>query len=113
MEVHMQQYTHEYIKSIPHLPVYCLIYETYRQMSPSHWHDHLEIIYVLEGELQISSNENTDIYANDGHIESRRTFKRLSSEEAKGVKSGYDRDYEYALKYYNYSRHDGDYLIWR
>ena len=54
------------------------------------------------------------VYANDGHIESRRTFKRLSSEEeAKGVKSGYDRDYEYALKYYNYSRHDGDYLIWR
>lgn len=44
----MQQYTHEYIKSIPHLPVYCLLYETYRQMSPSHWHDHLEIIYVLE-----------------------------------------------------------------
>lgn len=64
----MQQYTHEYIKSIPHLPVYCLLYETYRQMSPSHWHDHLEIIYVLEGELQISSNENADIYANDGHI---------------------------------------------
>ena len=53
------------------------------------------------------------VYADDGHIESRRTFKRLSSEEAKGVKSGYDRDYEYALKYYNYSRHDGDYLIWR
>ena len=53
------------------------------------------------------------VYANDGHIESRRTFKRLSSEEAKGVKSGYDRDYEYALKYYNYSRYDGDYLIWR
>ena len=53
------------------------------------------------------------VYTNDGHIESRRTFKRLSSEEAKGVKSGYDWDYEYALKYYNYSRHDGDYLIWR
>ena len=52
------------------------------------------------------------VYTNDGYIESRRTFKRLSSEEAKGVKSGY-RDYEYALKYYNYSRHDGDYLIWR
>ena len=53
------------------------------------------------------------VYADDGHIESRRTFKRLSSGEAKEVKSGYDRDYEYALKYYNYSRHDGDYLIWR
>ncbi len=41
------------------------------------------------------------VYANDGHIESRRTFKRLSSEEAKEVKSGYDWDYEYALKHYN------------
>ena len=53
------------------------------------------------------------VYADDGHIESRRTFKRLSSEEAKGVKSGYDRDYEYALKHYKYRDHYGDYAIWR
>ena len=53
------------------------------------------------------------VYADDGHIESRRTFKRLSSEEAKGVKSGYDRDYEYALKHYKYREHYGDYAIWR
>ena len=53
------------------------------------------------------------VYTNDGYIESRRTFKRLSSEEAKGVKSGYDRDYEYALKHYKYREHYGDYAIWR
>ena len=53
------------------------------------------------------------VYANDGHIESRRTFKRLSSEEAKEVKSGYDWDYEYALKHYKYREHYGDYAIWR
>ena len=83
----MQQYTHEYIKSIPHLPVYCLLYETYRQMSPSHWHDHLEIIYVLEGELQISSNENTDIYANDGHILHEDEFYIINSSKIHSTKS--------------------------
>ena len=83
----MQQYTHEYIKSIPHLPVYCLLYETYRQMSPSHWHDHLEIIYVLEGELQISSNENTDIYANDGHILHKDEFYIINSSKIHSTKS--------------------------
>ena len=83
----MQQYTHEYIKSIPHLPVYCLLYETYRQMSPSHWHDHLEIIYVLEGELQISSNENADIYANDGHILHEDEFYIINSSKIHSTKS--------------------------
>lgn len=83
----MQQYTHEYIKSIPHLPVYCLLYETYRQMSPSHWHDHLEIIYVLEGELQISSNENADIYVNDGHILHEDEFYIINSSKIHSTKS--------------------------
>lgn len=32
------------------------------------------------------------VYANDGHIESRRTFKRLTSEEAKGLRSVCERD---------------------
>lgn len=83
----MQQYTHEYIKSIPHLPIYCLLYETYRQMSPSHWHDHLEIIYVLEGELQISSNENADIYVNDGHILHEDEFYIINSSKIHSTKS--------------------------
>lgn len=83
----MQQYTHEYVKSIPHLPVYCLLYETYRQMSPSHWHDHLEIIYVLEGELQISSNENADIYVNDGHILHEDEFYIINSSKIHSTKS--------------------------
>ncbi|WP_048788414.1 hypothetical protein [Streptococcus vestibularis] len=40
------------------------------------------------------------VYANDGHIESRRTFKRLTSEEVKGLISGYEWDYKYALEYH-------------
>ncbi len=49
----MQQYTHENVRSIPHLPIYCDRYEDYRQFSPRHWHDHIEIIYVVFGSLKV------------------------------------------------------------
>ena len=79
-------------------------------------------VFYGDGEPSVSSFEHDEklpnglvltVYANDGHIELRRTFKRLSSEEAKEVKSGYDWDYEYALKHYKYREHYGDYAIWR
>ena len=54
----MQQYTHENVRSIPHLPIYCDRYEDYRQFSPRHWHDHIEIIYVVSGSLQVICGEN-------------------------------------------------------
>ena len=54
----MQQYTHENGRSIPHLPIYCDRYEDYRQFSPRHWHDHIEIIYVVSGSLQVVCGEN-------------------------------------------------------
>ena len=54
----MQQYTHENVRSIPHLPIYCDRYEDYRQFSPRHWHDHIEIIYVVSGSLQVDCCEN-------------------------------------------------------
>ena len=76
----MQQYTHETVKSIPHLPIYCNQYETYCQMSPSHWHDHLEIIYVLEGELQIFCNETNDLVCED-------EFYVINSNKIHGTKS--------------------------
>jgi len=53
----MQQYTHENVRSIPHLPIYCDRYEDYRQFSPRHWHDHIEIIYVVSGSLQVVCGE--------------------------------------------------------
>ena len=30
----------------------------YRQFSPRHWHDHIEIIYVVSGSLQVVCGEN-------------------------------------------------------
>lgn len=56
-----QSYTHENINSIPHLPVYCSIYETYKQLSPSHWHNHIEILFPLSGTLSIAINEQEHI----------------------------------------------------
>ena len=54
----MQQYTHENIKVSPNLPIYYDQYEIYTQMTPSHWHDHLEIIYILEGKMKINCNDS-------------------------------------------------------
>ena len=53
------------------------------------------------------------VYANDGHIESRRTFKLLTSEEAKGLRSDYEWDYKYALEHHKDWGQYGNYRIWR
>lgn len=52
-----QSYTHENINSSPRLPVYCNIYEEYKQLTPSHWHDHIEILYPISGTLYITIND--------------------------------------------------------
>lgn len=56
-----QAYLHENIDSSPRLPVYCTIYDDYRQLSPSHWHDHVEILYSISGTLYITSNDTEHI----------------------------------------------------
>ncbi|WP_455719128.1 helix-turn-helix domain-containing protein [Agathobacter sp.] len=83
----MQQYTHENVKSIPHLPIYCDQYETYRQMSPSHWHDHLEIIYVLEGELQVTNDETVYTFGENGYTLCADEFYVINSSKIHGTKS--------------------------
>ena len=82
----MQQYTHENVKVSPHLPIFCNQYEIYRQMTPSHWHDHLEIIYVLDGELLISCNDteyilqkNQFYIVNSNQIHGTRSSGKISS----------------------------------
>ena len=63
----MQQYTHENVRSIPHLPIYCDRYEDYRQFSPRHWHDHIEIIYVVSGSLQVDCGDRKSTRLNSSH----------------------------------------------
>ena len=54
----MQQYTHENVRSIPHLPIYCDRYEDYRQFSPRHWHDHIETVSYTH--LDVYKRQMTD-----------------------------------------------------
>ncbi len=82
----MQQYTHENVKVSPNLPIFCNQYENYRQMTPSHWHDHLEIIYVIDGELLISCNDseyllqkNQFYIVNSNKIHGTRSSGKISS----------------------------------
>lgn len=76
----MQQFTHEKVKRLPNLPIYCDQYELYRQMTPSHWHDHLEIIYLIEGELQISCNDAESLLT-------KNEFYVINSNKIHGTKS--------------------------
>lgn len=49
--------THEIITSNTKLPVYFDIYNAYNQLIPSHWHNHLEILYIFKGTMNIVRND--------------------------------------------------------
>lgn len=53
----MKKFTRESIKESLNLPIYYNQYEIFRQMTPWHWHDHLEIIYLLEGSMHIKYSD--------------------------------------------------------
>ncbi len=72
--------THEIITSSTRLPVYFDIYETYNQLVPSHWHNHLEILYLFKGTMNIvrnnikyTINENDLFIVNSGDIHLTRS----------------------------------------
>jgi YesN/AraC family two-component response regulator len=48
---------HEIIAPKSGLPVYFDIYKTYNQLVPSHWHNHLEVLYVFKGTMHILRND--------------------------------------------------------
>lgn len=49
--------THEIIASKTRLPVYFDIYKSYNQLIPSHWHNHLEVLYIFQGTMHILGND--------------------------------------------------------
>lgn len=53
----MSAYTHEMIAPLPKLPVYFSVYEDSSSLVPSHWHEHLEILMILEGEQHLYIHE--------------------------------------------------------
>lgn len=53
----MPDYTHELISPLPQLPVYFNVYEDTSSLVPSHWHEHIEILMLLEGAQHINIHE--------------------------------------------------------
>lgn len=75
----MQDYTHEKIASLPQLPVYFNVYEDTSSLVPSHWHEHIEILMILDGAQHLNIHEQeyvlskNDIFViNSGDIHSTR-----------------------------------------
>ena len=73
--------THEIITLKPQLPVYFDIYRSYDLLVPSHWHSHLEILYILQGTLHISHKKEkytlkkNDLFiVNSGEIHDTRSI---------------------------------------
>jgi AraC-like DNA-binding protein/mannose-6-phosphate isomerase-like protein (cupin superfamily) len=49
--------THEIISTKPQLPVYFDIYQSNNLLVPSHWHAHLEVLYLYHGTMHIVRND--------------------------------------------------------
>jgi Transcriptional regulator containing an amidase domain and an AraC-type DNA-binding HTH domain len=57
---------HEIIILKAGLPVKFDIYKSYNRLIPSHWHNHLEVLYICQGSMQIVRNdERYTIHEND------------------------------------------------
>lgn len=72
--------THEIIAPNTGLPVYFDIYKSYNQLIPSHWHNHLEVLYIFQGTMHIvrndekyTINENDLFVVNSGDIHLTRS----------------------------------------
>lgn len=48
---------HEIIAPKAGLPVYFAIDKTSNQLVPSHWHNHLEVLYIFKGTMHIARND--------------------------------------------------------
>jgi len=58
--------THEIIAPNTRLPVYFDIYKSANQLIPSHWHNHLEVLYIFQGTMHIVRNdEKYTLHQND------------------------------------------------
>ncbi|WP_167958383.1 helix-turn-helix domain-containing protein [Anaerosporobacter faecicola] len=49
---------HEIILAKPLLPVYFDIYNSSYSIVPNHWHTHIEVILILQGQMQVICNQN-------------------------------------------------------
>ncbi|MDP4153363.1 MAG: AraC family transcriptional regulator [Bacillota bacterium] len=76
--------THEIITPKAGLAVYFDIYRTCNKLVPSHWHNHLEILYVFQGTLHVfrndekyTLNKNDLFVVNSGDIHLTRNTEKV------------------------------------
>lgn len=50
---------HEIVSHIEELPVYFNYYDENSKLVPSHWHHHLEVLYILKGSKEIVLNQSS------------------------------------------------------
>ena len=73
--------SHEIIVLKAGLPVKFDIYKSFNRLIPSHWHNHLEVLYICQGVMQIvrnderyTINENDLFVVNSGDIHLTRSL---------------------------------------
>lgn len=78
----MQIANHEIIKTNPELNMRFNIVEVNTVYTALHWHDSLEILYILDGELEsIMENETDVLKANDFVVIDRKVIHATSSKQ--------------------------------
>ncbi|WP_139905255.1 AraC family transcriptional regulator [Clostridium thermarum] len=77
---------HEIISPNAGLPVYFDVFKTYNQLVPSHWHNHLEVLYIFQGTMHVvrndekyTINQNDLFLVNSGDIHLTRSTDNLEA----------------------------------
>ena len=64
----MSEGTHEQIMELPDLPAMYRIYESRGELVPNHWHESLEVIYMLHGHMEVCVQDTTRRLKDDDYI---------------------------------------------
>ncbi len=64
----MNQGTHEQIMELPDIPVMYRIYESQGEFVTNHWHESLEVLYILHGHLEVYIQDNIRHLRDDDYI---------------------------------------------
>lgn len=64
----MNQGTYEQIVELPDIPVMYRIYECKGELVTNHWHESLEILYILHGHMEVSIQDSTRHLKDDDYI---------------------------------------------
>ncbi|WP_171645246.1 GH39 family glycosyl hydrolase [Paenibacillus phytorum] len=76
----MQSYTYENIETDDQLPVHLFLHSTHQ--VPNHWHDSIEILFVLKGKLQLFTKDRyTELNEEDLFLINANDIHAIEAEE--------------------------------